>query len=108
MNQLPSTIARECRYQQWAQDVHDCRNSGLSVPEWCEQHHLGVKSYYYRLKKVRSMLIEENPEIVKLVPENFSSTPSGADIVVGSATIHVDDNTSVSLLSNIFKALADA
>ncbi|MBQ0146630.1 MAG: hypothetical protein KBS51_05905 [Lachnospiraceae bacterium] len=107
MNQLPSVVASECQHRQWLQDIHDCKNSGLTVKEWCHEHGIGIKTYYYRLKRVRNDAIADNPDIVKLCPENFSHA-SSAEIIIGKAVIRVDDTTSETLLRNIFKAASNA
>lgn len=107
MNQLPSVVASECRHAEWLQDIHDCKSSGLTVKDWCHEHGIGIKTYYYRLKRVRNDAIADNPDIVKLCPENFSHT-SSAEIIIGKAVIRVDDTTSETLLRNIFKAASNA
>lgn len=36
----------------WQQLVSDCRNSGMTVKNWCAQNGITEKSYYYRQRKV--------------------------------------------------------
>ena len=37
---------------QWTQVVAQCRGSGLSVRQWCQEHGLNVSSYYKWQRKV--------------------------------------------------------
>ena len=32
---------------EWAQRVQSCRESGLSVRQWCDENGLSAKTYYY-------------------------------------------------------------
>ena len=47
--------------------VQERIDSGLSTREYCEQKGIGLKTYYYRLKKLREAAVElATPEIVKI------------------------------------------
>ena len=108
MNQLPSIVAQNYRLRKWASDIHERQQQGMSVKQWCEEHGITTKTYYYRLKRVRQACLEEcEPEIVSLASV-IPSVTSAADIRIGNAVIRIDEHTSVSLLKNIFKALDDA
>ena len=45
------------RMQGWLQQVQDCQQSGLSVPEWCSNNGINTKTYYNRRKRVREELL---------------------------------------------------
>ena len=34
------------KVSEWAERITECRNSGLSVREWCEANHLCTQTYY--------------------------------------------------------------
>jgi len=44
--------------QEWAAQIRDRIQSGQSVREWCEEHGLSDKTYYYRLRRVREEMLE--------------------------------------------------
>jgi hypothetical protein len=46
------------RLRIWAQQVHECQQSGLSIRKWCETNGVEPKTYYYRRKRVREELLE--------------------------------------------------
>jgi hypothetical protein len=48
---------RELRLKEWALQIKECQESGLSVVDWCAQNGVGYKNYYYRLRKVREELL---------------------------------------------------
>ena len=39
MKSQTALVARNCRLNEWARMVHDCKNrsAGMSVDEWCNQ-----------------------------------------------------------------------
>ena len=55
--------------QKWLEIIHQCRESGLANQQWCEQNGSSLKSYYYRITKIRKMAIENLPR--KQSPEHF-------------------------------------
>ena len=59
-------VRNEYRKQQWAQIIRECQSSGLSNREYCRQHGISEKSYYYWLRKLRSAATEGLPQIVEI------------------------------------------
>ena len=103
-----ATVKNKVKYAEWITMVEDCRNSGLPVRVWCKENFVGYKTYYYRLRKLRSMFIEEHKE--DLIPEiaPLPVVPQQA-ITSSNITIHIDglsidipdgasENTIISLL----------
>lgn len=41
---------------QWVQIVSDCRDSGMSVRQWCQEHGINISSYYRWQRKVYAMV----------------------------------------------------
>ena len=55
MKSQTALVARNCRLNEWARMVHDCKNrsAGMSVDEWCKLNSITKANYYYRMKQVR-------------------------------------------------------
>ena len=47
------TVKKNIRLQEWNRQIEEQKASGLSVQEWCQQHSIKPKTYYYHLRKVR-------------------------------------------------------
>lgn len=64
MAEETSLIAQQVRLSQWAEQIRDCKNrpEGMDVATWCEQHNITKANYYYRLKRVRQMCLEQMTE----------------------------------------------
>ena len=46
-------VKKNVRLQEWERQIEKQKSSGLSVQEWCQQHGINPKTYYYHLRKVR-------------------------------------------------------
>lgn len=55
------------RMEQWRQIIQDCQKSGLSNKAYCEQHGISEKTYYYWLRKLRRVVMEQTaPQIMEV------------------------------------------
>ena len=62
-------VRDEFRAQQWAMVVQECAASGLSNREFCRQHGISEKSFYYWKRTLRTQIIEAAaPKLVPLQP----------------------------------------
>lgn len=68
-----SLMAQKVRIQQWAEQIRECQNrpKGMAVETWCAQNNLTKANYYYRLRRVREVCLEqfqaaETPAFVEL------------------------------------------
>lgn len=61
-------VRKEYRLQEWAQIIEACRASGLSNRDFCKQHGIPEKTFYYRLKQLREAAIQQQecPKLVQL------------------------------------------
>jgi hypothetical protein len=39
--------------QEWLELIQECRNSGMSDKDWCDQHHIQRSSFYYHIRRLR-------------------------------------------------------
>ena len=59
-------VRNEYRKQEWIQIIGECQRSGLSNKEYCRQHGISEKSYYYWLRKLRNAAAGSLPQIVEM------------------------------------------
>jgi len=52
------TVKRMHRLQEWAMQISVCRQSGLTVRQWCIEQGINAKTFYNRMKVVREELLE--------------------------------------------------
>jgi hypothetical protein len=39
--------------QEWLELIQQCRTSGMSDKDWCEQYHIQRSSFYYHIRRLR-------------------------------------------------------
>lgn len=62
-------IAHEIRAQEWFSIIQTCNSSGLPKRQWCEEHGIRLRQFFYWQKKIRAELYKEAKEKkTELVP----------------------------------------
>ena len=78
-------LRSEYRLQQWAQVVRECNTSGLSNREYCRQHQIAEKTYYYWVRRLRqaaaSQIEARTPTLVPLDPAQQASRQETDDML---------------------------
>ncbi len=67
----------------WRERVMECKTSGLTVAEWCEQNHINKKTYFYWQKPVW------DHEINTMIPDRLPNRPADLPSTVQFAEISV-------------------
>ena len=70
MNEI-AKVKKEVKLSKWAEMVRKRNESGLTVTDWCKENGINLKTYYYRLKRVRQAVCNEI-EQHDIVPRNYS------------------------------------
>jgi len=99
------------RYALWASDVKSCRESKLTVRDWCHEKGIPVSTYYNRLKRLRKAAIQYAELSCQPVAQvEFEKVPQDAvevqdppgtalRIQRGDMVIEVSNDASASILS---------
>ena len=70
-------VRNEYRVENWSALIQECNASGLSNREFCRQHGISEKSFYYWLRKLRHQAAEAaETHLIKLDP-----TPTVEDML---------------------------
>ena len=121
-------IAQQTRIQEWAEQIRDCqsRPKGMDVETWCAQNNLTKANYYYRLRRVREVYLEQfqetlpefieisNPKFQISEAEKLSSSDSTGAIPVIKLTnpqggsVEIFSNISAELLQLFIKVFSHA
>ena len=48
-----SDVKREYQLREWSGMLRECKESGLTVKNWCSERGITEHAYYYRLRKLR-------------------------------------------------------
>lgn len=89
MAEETSLVAQQIRLSQWAAQSRDCQNrtEGMDVTTWCAQHNITKANYYYRLKRVRQMCLDQisdaaQPTFVELQQPEEKGAMSAVEVPV--------------------------
>lgn len=113
-------VTHQYRLNQWTEKILECRNSGQTIANWCAEHNVNIKSYYYWLKRVRLAACEALPALncanQQFVPVKFQSnsivskmptqeTSAAIVLHLGSVIVELNNEASQTLIENTLKAL---
>ncbi len=115
-------VSKQYRHKQWALAIHEQKQSGLSIDEWCRQNGLSRYQFYYRQREVRktfaqAALSEESFPTVsgstvfteirpgQQLPASSDSGCAAAIIQTAGAEILLTNSASEGLIRNILKAV---
>lgn len=97
MGSITTMTARQCRLQEWTEQIKSCKNrpQGTSVEEWCSLQGITKANYYYRLRRVRMACLQEisknhsdSAQMMAQVPEHLlEKSMASSEIKPGTLTI---------------------
>ncbi|GFI18219.1 hypothetical protein IMSAGC009_03391 [Lachnospiraceae bacterium] len=123
MSSETTMAAEQCRLQEWASQIRDCRRrpADMSVVSWCACHGITKANYYYRLRRVREACLESisgeetpqqivpvRPEILHADEKNSSDAQPGLNISAKGFSVHVTESTPITLLAAVLEVIQDA
>lgn len=87
MNRGLQAYNEQNKLAQWEQIVSQCRDSGLSVRQWCREHGVNISSYYKWQRKVYAMAqAQQEIQFAEVTPER----PIGVAVTVRIAGAEAD------------------
>lgn len=101
---------QELRLRSWMDMYTEYQASGKTVQAWCTENDVNIKTFYYRLRKVREAMLEpsERHEIVPVKPEmpDFEKAPADVIRITGNGiTIELPETVSPETLSVILRGI---
>ena len=89
MNSGLQAYNEQNKLAQWVQIVSQCRDSGLSVRQWCQEHGVNISSYYKWQRKVYAMAqAQQEIQFAEVTPERPVSVAVTVRIAGAEADIH--------------------
>ena len=101
-------MKKEAKLVQWAEMVRSRSESGLTVTDWCRQNSINIKTYYYRLKRVRQAVCNEieQHDIVPVEPiAGTEITAEKIELSIGDVKISLPDDFNESTLKRLLGVL---
>ncbi len=109
-------MVRQVRIEQWKKQIDECIASGMPVKDWCKEHDIKPKTYYYRLKRVReftcqALEISGQAQVKKLEETIFAEvrprvgTAAAITVRISGAEIEIHNGADVEVIENTIRAL---
>lgn len=74
---------------EWSRRIEDCRNSGMTVKDWCEANGIALSTYYNRQRRVFTAAVNNGVESKPQFTEVRLSSPDPRQ--APTATIRIGD-----------------
>lgn len=103
MNEI-ALVKKQVIEAEWSERIRQCRESGLTVSEWCRQNSINPKTYYYHLRKIRTDICEQIPVPVMTVPEESHSVK----ISIGDMIAEIPEGISEQMMTSLIRAMHNA
>ena len=103
MNEI-ALVKKQVIEAEWSEKVRRCRESGLTVYEWCRQNSINPKTYYYHLRKIRKEICEQIPVPVMTVPKESHSVK----ISIGDMIAEIPEGISEQMMTSLIRAMRNA
>ena len=84
-----SDAKRLAKLRGWSEMIGARSASGLTVRTWCQENGISVKTYYYRLKRVRLAALQEQGSADVYLPSREAPSPIFAELDFGSPANHL-------------------
>lgn len=116
-----SLVKSTIKLEHWRQLIAECQSSGMQVKQWCLQNNISKDQYYYWLRKVREITVDNLPISVNSLPDKtdnksmlfkklevqspMSGLTPAVTIHLPQATVEVPDGISQSTVEAVLMAL---
>lgn len=113
-----SKIKTDLRMREWSEMVRECSRSGLTIREWCGDNGINIKTYYYRLKRVRDCICDSkfdssvdsncssnHHDIVPIPVETVSDNVQPIKISTSNISIELPTSVTPQLLQTAIEVL---
>ena len=107
MNKI-AKVKKEIKLAQWVEMIRQRNESGLTVTDWCKENGINLKTYYYRLKRVRQAVCSEmeRHDIVPVEPiAGTEITTEKIELSIGDVKISLPDDFNESTLKRLLGVL---
>ena len=90
---------------EWAQRVQSCRESGLSVRQWCDENGLSPKTYYYWQRKLFQISEAAGPRFAKIEAPVHTAGHIAASVRIGTAQAEIYNGADAETLKALVEAM---
>ena len=107
MNSGLQAYNEQNKLAQWVQIVSQCRDSGLSVRQWCQEHGVNISSYYKWQRKVYAMAqAQQEIQFAEVTPEQtVRSAGIAATVRIAGAEADIHNSADAATVETVLRVL---
>lgn len=79
----------EAMLKEWSEMIQTCKSSGMPVTQWCAENMLNIKTYYYRLRRVREGLCDMK-ETHEIIPISLPEVKAEGQIIIEASGVRAE------------------
>ena len=106
-----ATTKRAVQHKAWAEMYAAYQESGKTVSEWCSEQGIVTKTFYYRLRKLREVALDQAGSHHQIVPVAANleiptaQEPQSIKIQSNGITIELPENICAETITAILRGL---
>ena len=116
-----TTATHNSRMALWMERIRSCKSSGMKVKHWCEENNVGIKTYYYWMRKIKREAFEAlpseslvtSPAVQNAITPVFSkielpkagTSSAAVTIRMSGMDIEIQNEASANTIKNILRAV---
>lgn len=107
MEQSLQVLSAKQRLAEWSERISSCRNSGISVKQWCQENEISEKTYYYWQRRVfQALTAQQEPHFARVPVERRNGCQDvAATVCIGNAQADIYSGADAATVEAICRAL---
>jgi putative transposase len=114
------SMNHQAKINEWKELIAECRGSGKSVNEWCEENTIKPSQYYYWLRTIRNevLVLAKKPDnapqvqftkvsIKEEMPATNQNSSTCAVFRSGSFSLEINNGADFKVLEHILRTLGN-
>ena len=91
---------------EWSDIVSQCRNSGLSVRQWCQENQINISNYYKWQRKIYALAkAQQEVQFAKLETAVTDAAAIAVSIRVGTVTADIHNGADPATVETVLRLL---
>lgn len=108
MEQSLQAVNANQRLVEWSERIASCRNSGRGVRQWCQEHEINEKTYYYWQRRVFDVITKRQEPCFAEVPIERQHNQGEVSVTVRIGDAEADiysgaDHTTIEAVLRLLK-----
>ena len=106
MEQSLQALSKRERLDTWTTRIMDCRSSGMSVRNWCQENGLNEKTYYYWQRRLfQSLSAQQEGRFAEITPMTRPSAEVAVTVRIAGAEADIHSGADAETVGMVLRML---